>query len=70
MCIIPIVFLRHADIMDGFGINSESLTAVLRFFQAFNKCSFTFDGATSDLTATPDLSITIMSMLRKGKKSR
>lgn len=68
--IIPIIFLRHADIMHGFKTSGDSLPKLITFFQSFNQCSFTFDGATSDLTATPDLSATIINMLKKGKKSK
>lgn len=68
--IIPIVFLKHADIMHGFKSTGDSIAPLVNFFQAFRQCSFTFDGATSDLTATPDLSATIINMLKKGTKSR
>lgn len=68
--IIPIIFLKHADILHGFKTSGDSLVPLITFFQAFNQCSFTFDGATSDLTATPDLSSTIINMLKKGKKSK
>lgn len=68
--IIPIIFLRHADIMRGFKPSGESPAQLITFFQAFNHCSFTFDGATSDLTMTPDLSATIINMIKKGSKSK
>lgn len=65
--IIPIIFLRHADIVSGFNASGNTVTSIIPFFKAFGQYSFTFDGMTSDLTATPDLSATIIAMLQKGK---
>lgn len=65
--IIPIIFLRHTDIVNGFNASGNTITSIIPFFKAFGQYSFTFDGMTSDLTATPDLSATIIAMLQKGK---
>lgn len=67
--IIPIIFLRHTDIVNGFDASKDSANNIIPFFQAFGQYSFTFDGISSDLTYTPDLSTTIISMLKKGNKA-
>ena len=68
--IIPIIFLRHSDIVNGFGASKDVAEKIAPFFQSFSQGCFTFDGVTSDLTYTPDLSTSIISILKKGKKSR
>lgn len=66
--IIPIVFLQHTNLTEIISKVGDKAAALMRFFDAFGACAFTFDGTTSDLAATPDLSSTIISMIKKGAK--
>lgn len=66
--IIPIIFVQHTNLTEMISRAGDKAGALVRFFDAFGKCAFTFDGTTSDLVATPDLSATIISMIKKGTR--
>ncbi len=66
--IIPIIFLQHTSLTEVISRVGDKANALIRFFDAFGECAFTFDGTTSDLVATPDLSATIINMIKKGAR--